>query len=123
MIELSVLKDRNKTKQLFEKNKLEFDECSVCVSAVCAGEELGYCLLDIGREKTVVFCIEPLNDIPLADGILRSALHVSAERGVMNAFYADTLSEEFLNKIGFIKSQEEKRLDIDKLFSSCCSCK
>ncbi|MBR7133254.1 MAG: hypothetical protein IKD04_06940 [Clostridia bacterium] len=123
MIELGVLKDKNKTKQLFEQNNLEFGGFSVCVSAVSAGDELGYCLLDIGLEKTVVYCIEPLNDVPLADGILRSALHVSAERGVMNAFYADTLSEEFLNKIGFIKNQEEKRLDIDKLFSSCCSCK
>ena len=74
------------------------------------------------NEKITVKYIEPLDDISLADGILRSTLHVAAEHGVLNAFYEDTVPYDFLNKIGFIKDELEKRLDIDKLFKSCCNC-
>ena len=59
-------------------------------------------------------------DLMLADGILRSALHVAAERSAMDAFYNDASDEGFYQKLGFIKSKEEKRLDIDKLFGGCC---
>ena len=40
----------------------------------------------------------------------------------MNAFYADTVPEDFLKKIDFIKNESLKSLDIDKLFGGChCS--
>lgn len=122
MIYLSPIKNNERIKQLFENNNIPYDEFSGCVSATDKGEELGFSLYSLDNEKIIVHCIEPLNDIPLADGILRSTLHVAAEHSVMNAFYADSLDESFLEKIDFIKDIEEKRLDIDKLFKSCCSC-
>ena len=123
MIYLSPIKDRERIKGLFEENNIPFDEFSGCVSATDKGEEIGFSLFSLDDKQITVYCIEPLNDIPLADGILRSTLHVAAEHSVMNAFYADSLDEAFLEKIDFIKDREEKRLDIDKLFKSSCNCK
>ena len=123
MIYLSPITDKNRIKALFESKNLEFGEFSGCVTASDRGEELGFSLFDLTDEKITVHYIEPITDISLADGILRSTLHVAAERSIMKAFYSDTLPEDFLDKIGFIKEKAEKSLDIDKLFKSCCSCK
>lgn len=122
MITLGILKEKNKVKTLFDENKIEYSQHSKCVAAKSGEEMFGFCLFDMDNERIVIRYIEPLDDISLADGILRSTLHVAAERSIMNAFYADTVPEDFLNKIGFIKDNKEKSLDIDKLFKSCCSC-
>lgn len=122
MLSLAPLTDKNKIAEIFKEKGITYGEYSGCVTALCGDELLGLCLYNLDKQKMTVLYIEPLNDIPLADGILRSTLHVAAERSVMNAFYADTVPEEFLNKIGFIKNVDEKKLDIDKLFKSCCSC-
>ena len=121
MIFLKPLEDINDIKAYFEKSSIEYNENSGCVICKDGETVLGFSLYDLNREKMVVKYIEPLGDIGLADGILRSTLHVSAERGVMDAFYEERL-ENFVSKINFIKNIEEKRLDIDKLFQSCCSC-
>lgn len=122
MLSLSPLKDREEIKEIFEQKNIEYTEFSGVVSAVCQDETLGMCLYNLTGDKIVILHIEPLNDIPLADGILRSTLHVAAEKSIMNAFYTDTVPEEFLKKIDFIKSDTEKTLQIDKLFKSCCNC-
>lgn len=122
MIELAPLKDKNTIKQYFLKYELEFDEFSGVVTAKNGQEIIGFCIYSLDNEKMTVLYIEPISDIPLADGILRSTLHVAAERSIMNAFYAKTVPENFLEKIDFIKSKNEKSLKIDKLFKSCCNC-
>lgn len=123
MIYLGPINNKEKVKTLFSEKNIPLTEFSDCVAAVCGEEILGFCLYDLDSKKMTVHYIEPLNDISLADGILRSTLHVAAERSIMNAYYSHTLPEEFLKKIGFIKNAEEKTLEIDKLFQSCCSCK
>jgi hypothetical protein len=55
----------------------------------------------------------------LADGVLRSALHVAAERSAMDARYVDTAPVELFKKLGFIKDADEHTLNIDKLFGGC----
>lgn len=122
MLTLAPMGDRAQIESIFNEKGIAVSEFSGCVTAKNGDEVLGLCLYELTDKKITVYYIEPLNDIPLADGILRSTLHVAAERSVMNAFYADTVSEKFLNTIGFIKSAEEKSLDIDKLFKSCQSC-
>lgn len=123
MITLGPLKDRNKAQKLFLEHNIDFNDNRNCLTAFDGKEIIGLSFYELDKEKMVILAIEPTNDLSLADGILRSTLHIAAERSVMCAFYADTVSEEFLNKLGFIKNKEEKTLDIDKLFKSCCSCK
>lgn len=122
MITLKETTDSAKIEELYFKAGLDQNVDSKCLLAHNGDEILGFCLFDLDDKKMVIRYIEPLNDIGLADGILRSTLHIAAERFVMDTFYSDTLSEEFLEKIQFIKDKTQKRLDIDKLFKSCCSC-
>ena len=122
MLTLAPLKDREEIKNIFGSKNIEYNEFSGVVTAVCGEETLGLCLYNLTADKIIILLIEPIEDIPLADGILRSTLHVAAERSIMNAFYADTVPEKFLRTIDFIKSEQEKSLQIDKLFKSCCNC-
>ncbi len=122
MLYLGLIRD-TEAKQLFIEKGIEYGKFSKCVCCKNGEEVLGFCLFDLSDEKITVKYIEPLYDIALADGILRSTLHVATEKSVMNAFYDDTVPVEFLKKIGFIKNETDKTLDIDKLFKSCCECK
>ena len=122
MIFLGPLKDKERIKQLFCEQNLSFGEYSGCVAAQDGQTLLGFCLYDLDGEKMTVHYIEPVEDLSFADGVLRSTLHVAAERGIMNAFYSESAPEELFQKLLFIKCAQEKRLDIDKLFQSCCGC-
>ena len=103
MIFLGPVKDKEKVKQLFCEQNLSFGDCSGCVAAQDGQELLGICLYDLDNEKMTIHYIEPIGDLPFADGILRSTLHVAAERGIMNAFYSKTAPEELFEKLAFIK--------------------
>ena len=122
MIELGPIKQRDQIIPFYEKANLKENEFSGCVKAEEKGAVLGFCLYDLTPDKMVIRYIEPISNLAFADGILRSTLHVAAEKSIMNAFYVDTVPEEFFEKLNFIKEREEKSLNIDKLFESCCSC-
>lgn len=119
MISVIPCHDSEKIICLFNKHNLVADEFSGCVIANEKENVLGYCLYRLDKKTITVFAVEPQNDIPLADGILRSALHVAAENFVLDAFYDECAPIELFEKLDFIKNAEEKRLNIDKLFGGC----
>lgn len=119
MISVLPCRDKEKLTKLFNKHNLSIDEFSSCVIASQDDEILGYGLFSLTPKKITVFTIEPQNDLPLADGILRSVLHVAAENFVLDAFYTEYAPVELFRVLSFIKNEEEKRLDIDKLFGGC----
>lgn len=119
MISVIPCRDKAKIKDLFNKHNISTDEFSGCVIASQKDEVLGYCLYSLSATKMVIFVVEPHSDIPLADGILRSALHVAAENFVLDAFYDDCAPVDLFRTLAFIKNEEEKRLNIDKLFGGC----
>ena len=122
MITITPEKDKQAVKALFSENGISVNEYSSASSARSDGEILGYCLYDLynsGERKIIIHKLYPVDDIALADGILRSALYVAAQRGITDAFYSDTADEEVFKKLDFIKSVSEKRLSIDKLFGGC----
>ena len=123
MIFLSVLEDEQLKQKFFTQNNIPINENSCCVTAKEKDDILGYCLFDIDKEKIIIRHIVPQNDLGLADGILRSTLHVAAERFVMNAYYENEEMFSFFNALKFIKNVEEKSLNMDKLFTSCQNCK
>ena len=122
MIALAPISDKKDINRLFLENGLEYSEFSGCVKAKSGEEVLGFCLYSLFDNKIVIFKIVPENDLSLADGILRSTLHVAAERSIMNAFYSGEDTERLSDKLSFVIDKEEKRLNINKLFESCCSC-
>ncbi|MBQ8740562.1 MAG: hypothetical protein IJY79_03305 [Clostridia bacterium] len=119
MISVLPCKDKAEIKALFHKHNIETDEYSSCVIARTGDEVLGYCLYRLDNKTITVFAVEPQSDIMLADGILRSALHVAAENFVLDAHYDDCAPIDLFRKLDFIKNEEEKRLNIDKLFGGC----
>ena len=123
MIALAPISDKSEINRLFLENGLEFTEFSGCVKAKCGEEVLGFCLYDLDKTGIVIYKIIPENDLMLADGILRSTVHGAAERCIMNAFYSGEDTESLCDKLGFIVDGGEKRLNINKLIESCCSCK
>jgi hypothetical protein len=122
MISVLPLKSENELAELFAAHSIEVNEFSGAVSAVCNGERLGYCLFTLDDKKMTVLEIQPRNDLALADGILRSALHNAVCAKVIRAQYVDSSPVEIFEKLGFILNREEKTLNISKLFKSCHSC-
>lgn len=123
MIALAPISDKNEINRLFSENGLEFSELSGCVKAKCGEEVLGFCLYSLDINEMIIYKIVPENDLMLVDGILRSTLHIAAERSIMNAFYSGEDTEKLCDKLGFIKDRAENRLNINRLFESCCSCR
>ena len=121
MLTLFPLSDKNEIAEIYSNKNLNYTDNSGCLLCKEGETVLGFCLYEFTKEKITVNYIEPQADIALADGILRSTLHVAAENSVMNAFYGENLAE-LCRKLGFIKNAEENRLDIDKLFKSCQGC-
>ncbi len=119
MISLLPCKDKVKISELFKKHNLETDDFSGCVIASEKDKVIGYCLYRLDLKSITVFDIVPKDDIMLADGILRSTLHVAAENFVLDAFYAETAPMDLFKKLDFIKNVEQKTLNIDKLFGGC----
>lgn len=120
MITVLPCKDKEKIKRRFEENGFKYTEKSGFVTAECGNDEIGYCLYYLDEKSICILNLEPKDDIMLADGVLRSALHVAAERSAMDARYSDTAPKELLKRLGFIKNEDEQTLNIDKLFGGCC---
>lgn len=123
MITLSIPDEKEKIARLFKDNNIEQNENSLCLIANDGEKDLGFSLFDITKEKMLIKYIEPLNDLSLADGILRSTLHIAAQRFVTDVYYDTTTDKDVFEKLGFIKDKSKKTLNIDKLFMSCQSCK
>lgn len=100
MITLAPLTDKKSVRAAWEQNGLTYSDISGCVEARCGDEALGYCLYTLDGEKMIIFKL--ITDDFLADGLLRSTLHVAAERSVLNAFYEGADTERLCEKLGFI---------------------
>lgn len=123
MIEVLVCEDRRLTAELYQTCGLEYDESRLAVRAMEGETCLGYCLFSLQERAATVHAVEPPTDVMLADGLLRSALHVGTERGITDAFYSDRKYEPLFEKIRFLEDATEKRLRLQNLFSDCCCCK
>ena len=117
MITVAPLSDREKIKDFFDKAGIETNEYSGAVVAKTGEEVSGFCLYELYEKGITILHIYPKDDLPLADGILRSALNIAALRSAMDARYEN--DEELYDKLGFILDRKDKKLDIDKLFRGC----
>ncbi len=119
MLTVLPLRDKAEIYEKFNKYEITADEYSGCVVAESGSEILGECLYKLNEKGIEILRLEPRNDLALADGILRSALHVAAERSAMDARFSADAPSELFAKLGFIKNEQERTLDIDKLFGGC----
>ncbi len=122
MLEVLVCNDNKIVSDLYAQLGLIYNDAHLAIRAMSGDDCLGFCLFTIDGSAEIVFAVEPKDDSLMADGLLRSALHVGAERGITEAFYSDTAYEPLYDKINFLENREEKRLKLQNLFSGCCSC-
>lgn len=106
---------------LYKAANKELNEFSGAVLAKENEKDCGYCLFEIKDGKMTITEIDKNINLSMADGVLRSALHIAVCRNITDAFYSQ--DEEKFEKLNFILSKEEKRLNINKLFESCCCAK
>ena len=93
------------------------------ITATENNETLGSLVYDILGNKMVIKYIEPVNDLLLSDGILRSALFIAANKSIMDIYFINPVPYELIDKLGFVKKKEDNSIDVTNLFSSCKSCK
>ncbi len=121
---ISILPERNRevVKELYKKCGLTATNGCEAVVAKSRDEILGFCLSKVSEDSYTIQHIEPLDDLSLADGIIRSAIHVGFENGKQNFFWDNDNNTNVFEKLGFIKDLENRILNSDKLFESCCGC-
>lgn len=122
MISVLPLKDGNKVEKLFCRHKREYNDISFAVAATDNGTILGYGLYYLEESKMTILEIEPEKDLALADGVLRSTIHNAVFKNIMMVKYDENSPVELFKKLNFILNEEEKTLNVNKLFESCCSC-
>ncbi len=122
MITVLPEKDIKITEAVFKEKGVPFTGDAGMVTAKSGEEILGRCLYYLTESQMTVLLLEPKDDLLMADGVLRSALHIAAERFVLDAVYGENTESEIFKKLGFIKDEKERKLDTDKLFGGC-NCK
>lgn len=123
MLQILVCEDKNITQNLYKSLKLEYKAEYLAIRAMAGEDCLGFALFCIDKNSETVFAVEPKEDRMLADGLLRSALHVGCERGITEAFYLGDDYIELYEKINFIEYKEQNKLKLQNLFTDCCACK
>lgn len=122
MINVLPVNDKIEVEAIFTDCGFEFNEKSGCVIADDKGEVLGRSLYYIDDSSITIALIEPTDDIMMADGILRCALHVADFRNITDAFYLESVPVDVLKTLDFIKNEADKSLKIEKLHQSSCNC-
>lgn len=123
MLEILVCEDKKITEELYKSLDIEYKDEFLAIRAMAGEECLGFALFKIEGNAETVFAVEPANDRMLADGLLRSALHVGCERGITEAFYSGEKFTELFEKIDFIEDKDTHKLKLQNLFTDCCACK
>lgn len=118
MIKVLIEKEGPLKSSLLEKSGIKESDVE-CVAAKDGEELLGYCLFSVSDKKITIKDISPRDDILMADGVLRTALHIASERFIFNADYDNDDLTELLNNLKFIKNDKTREIDIDKLFRPC----
>ena len=120
-IEIKPLYDESLIDFYFQK-QLNITENCGCVVAKNGDEFLGYCAYVLDKQSITITALAEFSDLFMADGILRSALHVADYRGITKAFYTKDAPGELFKKLDFIKNEQENTLKIEKLHQKCCGC-
>ena len=122
MIEIKTVQAYDELKKIYADRKIEFTDFCMAIKAKDGDVDVGICLFLLKPDGIYIKDIEPKDDLLLADGVLRSALHVAVFHNVNNAYYESTAPVDVFKKLDFILDVDNKTLNINKLFESCCSC-
>ncbi len=110
----------DKAIELYNKNSLSYSEDISKAIGVFDNEEiLGTCLYDITPGTITIRQIDPKDNLTMADSLLRSALFIAANRGIMEAYWCEPLEADLIKRLGFLGNEANKTIDITNLFNPC----
>ena len=121
MIKVQIAEDKVLAEELMKKVGFSPLESRSVMVAEDRGEVLAFSVFSIEKNRMTLEYLFPEDDALMADAIIRSTLHIAATRGLVEAYYGEKCSEKMLSVLRFIKSAEEKTLDISRLFEDSCS--
>lgn len=119
MLEIKIVTDRTAVAEICAGCGIFDIERLNVMAAFDSGRVIAFTVFTMDRHSLTIERIEPQDDLPLADGMVRSTLHIAAERGLEKAYYTDSVDEEFLKRFRFVKNAQQKELDIGILFTDC----
>lgn len=122
MLEVLVCNEPQTVAAFYDKHGLTVTKNSKLVRAMLGEQCLGYCLFELTGEAATVHWVAPAGDAMLADGLLRSALHVACQNGAVAAYYDNSALEPLFEQIHFLADKAEKRLKLNNLYNGCCHC-
>ena len=110
----------DKTMELYGKYGISyFEDISKAIGA-CDNEKVpGTCLYDIKPSSVTIRLIDPKEDLTMADSMLRSALFIAANRGIMEAYFQEPVETQLIKNLGFLGNEADKTIDITNLFNPC----
>ena len=123
MIEIKKITDANEVQALCKSVGLNCSDSTLAAAMVDREERLGFSVFDLFNGYAVLRWLEPTDNIALADGMLRSSIHIALQNQCASVYYEDTVSESLLEQLGFIMNREQKQLNTHKLFETCGNCK
>lgn len=122
MVEVKKL-EKDETKAEFQKADIPFSDNCFAIAAKQGDEVLGTLLYETANGKMDIIKILPQDDKLMADSMLRSAMFIAANRGIFDVFWKETVPDELIKQLGFVKNITNKSIDVTNLFSSCKNCK
>ncbi len=123
MIKIQPISDLKIIEDICKEVGITYSKLTRGATMIDGEERLGFSLFDINKGFAVIRWLEPANDLPLADGMLRSTIHIALEQQCASVYYDNTAPEAIFEQLGFILNKQSKQLNTHKLFESCCDCK
>ncbi len=109
-----------KAEDLYKVSSLNYSATTSKAIAALDGENcLGTCLYDITDSSVTIRMLDPATDLTMADSMLRSALFIAANRGIMEAYFKEPVEAELIKRLGFLGNEDNKTIDITNLFNPC----
>lgn len=123
MIKIQPLCDSKSVEDICKKVGITYSSLTHGATMIDGEERLGFSIFDVNKGFAVIRWLEPVKDLSLADGMLRSTIHIALEQQCASVYYDDTAPEAIFEQLGFILNNQTKQLNTHKLFESCCECK
>ena len=120
MIEVKIVTDFGKVSELCKACGIVDTDRKNIIAATDKDEVLAYCVFTMDENSLTICRVVPEGDYLMADGIIRSTMHVAVTRGIDKLYYTENVDEKMLKTLQFIKNSEEKTLDSEVLFKDKC---
>jgi hypothetical protein len=121
MIEIKLLEDKDSA-LICNSNNVLFKKGIFVYQASENGRELGICIFGIENGDGRLYAVVMNGDeqMPIADGLIRSALSLMYQRGVIEALCSGRIAKTLLLGAGFRQSGENWLIKLKESFFAGC---